>query len=338
MIGSHIVLLSLSLLFWTSSSFITPSSRLQTNSNFKNCLSLYSNSRSSKIQEFVGDYEQVISNEIDDEKELAAIAASEEMLFNKAENSDLKSPIDEQYSETIAKEGVVRINNVIPKESAKQLSNFIMNELEVSKLDVKNGKIETIERFSNMLSSNNRWDLKLPMNSLVTDTLKALFSSDGAFKKLLTSLVTEDGELFELAAFYTLSGAGRQVLHADTLFSSKPALYTCAIALQDISEDMGPTLFIPGSHTKMIQKKFDSKKTKDEVLLNYPHELSTLNTGDVSIYDSRVLHCGTPNRSNKKRILIYVTFRNPSKKDSDFWNVASIRPEYKGKFRVRDFF
>jgi hypothetical protein len=331
------VLLSLPLLFWISNSFTTPPSRLQTNRNFKNLISLYSNSRLSEIQDFIVDYEQAISNEIDDEKELAAIAASEEKLFNKAEKSDLKSPIDEQYLESITKDGVVRINNVISKELAKQLSDFIINELESSKLAVKDGKIETIERFSNMLSSNNRWDLKLPMDPLVTNALIALLKSDGAFKQLMTSLVTEDGELFELAAFYTLSGAGRQVLHADTLFSSKPALYTCAIALQDISEDMGPTLFIPGSHTKIIHKKFDSKKTKDEVLLNNPHKVSTLNTGDVSIYDSRVLHCGTPNRSNKQRILMYVTFRNPSKKDSDFWNVASIRPEYKGKFTLGDF-
>ena len=59
----------------------------------------------------------------------------------------------------------------------------------------------------------------------------------------------------------------------------------------------------------------------------------------MSIYDSRVLHCGTPNRSQKERILMYATFRNPKgpSSDSDFWNVASIRPEYDGKYKLKDF-
>jgi ectoine hydroxylase-related dioxygenase (phytanoyl-CoA dioxygenase family) len=78
------------------------------------------------------------------------------------------------------------------------------------------------------------------------ETLRTMFHRESALGKLLTSLVTERGELFELAAFYTSPGAGRQVVHADTLWSKQPALYTCAVALQDVDEEMGPTLFIPG--------------------------------------------------------------------------------------------
>lgn len=74
--------------------------------------------------------------------------------------------------------------------------------------------------------------------------------------------------------------------------------------------------------------------------------------GDVSIYDSRCLHCGTENQSDKPRILLYATFRNNAdlskgigssnnnNKDDqqdDYWNVASIRPEYVGKYTLRDF-
>lgn len=96
---------------------------------------------------------------------------------------------------------------------------------------------------------------------------------------------------------------------------------------------------ILGSHTKTAHKKFDSKKMKEEILTGLPHVVSTLKRGDMSIYDSRVLHCGTSNISGKERILMYATFRNPKgpKSDSDFWNVASIRPEYVGKYRLSDF-
>ena len=94
-----------------------------------------------------------------------------------------------------------------------------------------------------------------------------------------------------------------------------------------------------GSHRKAVQKKFDSAKTKAEFLSSTPNVLSNLKLGDGSIYDSRVLHCGTSNRSDKPRILLYATFRNPDgpSADSDFWNVASIRPEYKGKYCLGDF-
>lgn len=99
------------------------------------------------------------------------------------------------------------------------------------------------------------------------------------------------------------------------------------------------TFIAPGSHTKAVHKKFDSRKSKDEVLTGSPHVLSTLKQGDMAVYDSRVLHCGTSNRSKKERILLYATFRNPNgpNSDSGFWNVASIRPEYVGKYCLRDF-
>jgi ectoine hydroxylase-related dioxygenase (phytanoyl-CoA dioxygenase family) len=94
-----------------------------------------------------------------------------------------------------------------------------------------------------------------------------------------------------------------------------------------------------GSHTKAVHKQFDSRKTKNDVLTGRSHVLSTLKMGDMSIYDSRVLHCGTANRSDRQRILLYATFKNPSgpSDDDDFWNVASIRPEYVGKFYLNDF-
>jgi hypothetical protein len=113
---------------------------------------------------------------------------------------------------------------------------------------VEDGRVEPLHRFSNMLSSNNRWDLKLPLDeSIIVETLRQMFRRESLLSELLLSLVTANGELFELAAFCTSPGAGRQVVHADTLWSKQPALYTCTVALQNIDEDMGPTLFIPGS-------------------------------------------------------------------------------------------
>ena len=187
----------------------------------------------------------------DDEKELAVTADIEEKILNLAEKSELEALTDNSNEDLLQRmhlSGVVRLDDLIPEEVVLKLVDFIRSELKESIIDVKNGKVQPLQRFSNMLSSANRWDLKIPLeNPIVMETMKTMFRRDGPLGQLMTSLVSENGELFELAAFCTSSGASRQVMHADTLWSKQPALYTCAVALQDVTEDMGPTLFIPGN-------------------------------------------------------------------------------------------
>lgn len=189
-----------------------------------------------------------------EEVELAAIAATEEKLLSTATRSELlvtESCDVQELADVIRLDGVVRVNEVIQENQFSKLTECIGKELKESIQAVKDGRIEPLHRFSNMLSSNNRWDLKLPLDEpIIMEAMRTMFRSDSHLNKLLMSLVTEDGELFELAAFCTSSGAGRQVVHADTLWSKQPAVYTCTVALQDIDEEMGPTLFIPGTECR----------------------------------------------------------------------------------------
>jgi Phytanoyl-CoA dioxygenase (PhyH) len=185
-----------------------------------------------------------------DEIELNLTAAKEETCLKLALNSALEAPDSfeaDDYVSRLRDTGVVRVNSVIQSDVVNQLVRFIQKELADSIHVVTANEVQPLERFSNMLSSNNRWDLKLPLdNPIILNALRKIFNRQASVSKILTSLVTERGELFELAAFCTSSGAARQVVHADTLWSKHPALYTCAIALQDVTEDMGPTLFLPG--------------------------------------------------------------------------------------------
>lgn len=188
-----------------------------------------------------------------EEAELAAIAAIEEKLLSTAVRSELRTPERSDVTEladVVRLDGVVRVNGVIREGKFSALTDCIGKELSESIKAVKDGRVEPLHRFSNMLSSSNRWDLKLPLDEpLIMETLREMFRSQSNLSDLLMSLVTDRGELFELAAFCTSSGAERQVVHADTLWSKQPALYTCTVALQNIDEEMGPTLFIPGTRT-----------------------------------------------------------------------------------------
>jgi hypothetical protein len=191
---------------------------------------------------------------LSEEAELAAIAASEEKLLYTAKRSELVAPEncnEDELADVIRLDGVVRVNNVIEEGKSCKLAEFIGIELTESIQAVKDGRVKPLHRFSNMLSSNNRWDLKLPLDEpIIMEALRTMFRSESPLSELLLSLVTANGELFELAAFCTSPGAARQVVHADTLWSKQPALYTCTVALQNIDEEMGPTLFIPGTECR----------------------------------------------------------------------------------------
>ena len=47
-------------------------------------------------------------------------------------------------------------------------------------------------------------------------------------------------------------GSKQQPLHPDTPWTETPPLYAAFIALQDVALEMGPTLYLPGTHTKEV--------------------------------------------------------------------------------------
>jgi len=295
------------------------------------------------------------NDEVDlEDADLLEIARDEQALFAKARLKMMPAGAEELTApasatargaaDALAQDGVVRVNRCLPPAECAALADHVERALRADLALVQSHQLDPLTRFSSLLSSSNRWDYKLPLDDAVLGALKHMFSrssaADGVLGPALDRVLSDRAELFELAAFYTAPGASRQVVHADTLFTKQPVLFTVAMALQDVTEEMGPTLFLPGTHTKEMHKKFDGARTKDTLLLTTPHKLSLLRAGDVSVYDSRTLHCGTENRSDRRRILLYTTWKNPraAERDDDFWNVASIRPEYGGgKYTLKDF-
>ena len=188
---------------------------------------------------------------LEEEIELSAISNEEERYLSQATRfgfTDPKVNGQETHLETIQNDGVVRIDSVLMQGGVSQIVNFVNKDLSDSITAVEGHEVPALSRFSNMLASGNRWDFKLQIDHpVILAAMREIFQGDKAVGQLLSSLVTEGAELFEMAAFCTLPGASRQVVHADTLWSKRPALYTCAIALQDISDEMGPTLFVPGN-------------------------------------------------------------------------------------------
>ena len=75
---------------------------------------------------------------------------------------------------------------------------------------------------------------------------------------------------------------------------------------------MGPTVFLPGTHIMESHEAFNAQPqtgAKQALLSSTPRRLGTLCSGDAMIFDSRLLHCGSANESESRRVLFYFSFR-----------------------------
>jgi ectoine hydroxylase-related dioxygenase (phytanoyl-CoA dioxygenase family) len=151
--------------------------------------------------------------------------------------------------------------------------------------------------------------------------------------------------LYELSCMMSDPGSQRQVVHPDTPCASAnedPVLYTCFVALQDVQLDMGPTTWLPGTHTVDNHRLFRDESTpdgqdennKDKLLRTKPSVIGLLPKGSCGIFDSRLLHCGGANTSPTSRAIFYISFKSP--KITNPGNPGSIRRDYISKFTLSE--
>jgi hypothetical protein len=93
---------------------------------------------------------------------------------------------------------------------------------------------------------------------------------------------------------------------------------------------MGPTIFLPKTHTAAAHTEFDDSSQRDIMLSHRPSVVALLNAGDAALFDSRTIHCGGANDVDKgaTRALFYFSFRNPCA-TLPIGNVGSIMPDIK---------
>jgi len=252
------------------------------------------------------------------------------------------------HAKTMQEAGVVRIDNVLSGETADAMRSLVYDMRHESEALVREGKIKPIDRFADVLLKKNRCDMPLPlgMDLMVAEALnEALLKSPVG--RMLSSLLGDEAVLYELSCLMSDPGSQRQVVHPDTPYIENQdfaTMYTCFVALQDITIDMGPTTWIPGTHTKAIHQVFQddnnsesdgkNENGKDRLLRTQPSVIGVLPKGSCGIYDSRLLHCGGANQSDQSRALFYFTWKNP--KVGYPGNPGSIRKELIGKITLKD--
>ena len=245
-------------------------------------------------------------------------------------NSKSKSGIKAQakaLAKVLHDEGVVRIDNVLSAKTATAIRKDLYTRRQDSLDLLQAGEIEYHHRFADVLLRENRCDMPVPLgdNNIVDVALQEVLL-ESPVAGVISNLMTDQAVLYELSALISDPGSQRQVVHPDTPYGAsidtdEPVLYTCFIALQDITLEMGPTTWLPRTHNKASHEKFydeaepaDGTETvKDKLIRTTPSRLGVLPQGCCAVYDSRVLHCGTANRSeDQSRALFYFSFKNPN--------------------------
>jgi len=239
------------------------------------------------------------------------------------------------HAKILKKEGVLRIDNVLSADTADSVREHLYNLRYQSEKEVKEGKIQPIQRFADVLLKQNRCDLTIPLGAeIISEALEESLCKSPV-GSTIASVFGDDAILHELSCLMSDSGSQRQNVHPDTPFidGKGPVLYTCFIALQDVTLDMGPTTWFPRTHNKESHDAFmdtyesegGGDSPKDKLIKTKPAVLGTLSKGSCAIFDSRTLHCGTANRSDLSRALFYFSFKNPNVGYPG--NPASIRRE-----------
>ncbi|KAG8457717.1 hypothetical protein KFE25_013223 [Diacronema lutheri] len=251
----------------------------------------------------------------------------------------------------MARQGCIGVSRVLSQPTADTLLAYINAEVETAKADVDRGDVPFGARFGGVNCRGPgtygfRQDLFLPASA--PPVRAALGEAFRALAPLLRATVGPDGAIHEVSSLVADPGAPRQCVHADTIVlpcaqfpTAKMApLFTFFVALQDVEEGMGHTVFLPRTHTADAHALWNvPQKQKEAFISLHAAVQSNLRLGDAAVFDSRLLHCGRANTSAKRRVLFYFTLSSqPDWPLPDGLHGSnSIREEDWRRWRVRDF-
>lgn len=253
----------------------------------------------------------------------------------------------------LERDGVISIPNVLSPSTSTEYLKYINQENENSKQNVLSGAVPFDSRFGgvncrgrNGSPFGNRQDTFLPMSSEIVR--KALTEVINNLAPLLLETVTENGMIHEISSFVADPGSPRQCIHADTIvlpcpqypLASMEPLYSIFIALQDVQDDMGHTQFLLQTHKPEAHLLWNvEQRKKEKFLLQQNAVQSGMKQGDVTIFDSRILHCGCANTSKQRRVIAYFTFSKQQRwpLPDGLHGSNSILAEDRYKYQIKDF-
>ena len=268
------------------------------------------------------------------------------------------SKIEEEtqwYASAVRENGVVLVPGVLTKELTAALRDCVVSELELMRDAIRADPSLSVPLFyvpADIHFSTPRGYVLLPLRDTPSvragpETIGPIVQASRELlspQKPLSGLFGElcDGnasQMYDFCALRTEPGAARQVVHCDTPHQDIPGLFCAFIALQDVTFEMGGTLFIPKTHTKTAaRKQFDNNNERETMLRQAKSQYTMLKAGDAAVFDMRILHAGLANLKDggSQRFLMAITFRN-LQANGDLGHKPNLRPGYVGKYTLETF-
>ncbi|CAJ1947109.1 unnamed protein product [Cylindrotheca closterium] len=258
-----------------------------------------------------------------------------------------------EQAKIMKRDGVLRINNVLSPDVCDKLRQYMLDQQTLVESETASNPQASKIYYGVEQTRKNRADMHLTLTkggvkltdgnsddestaddeNVLAEALQELLSSDGTLRPIYEALVSKEGEFYELAGIITKPGSYRQMVHPDLPFQDNAPLYVIFLALQDVTEEMGPTSFLLKSHVKKAIEIFDGgdMDAKDDQLRKADCRFATLSKGAAVLFDARVLHCGGANDIDKgaTRVMLNFSFRNP-KVQGDIGYKGSMMPGYVG--------
>jgi len=250
-----------------------------------------------------------------------------------------------QLAEALRFKGVIRLNGCLQRETARALRLLILDEMERAREAISIGEMDAFSVLGMEPERKSRTDFKVSLtrreknaegktdfNHPVADALNELFGENGVLRGLYDVIAGDNGFMYDLGCMTTQPGSPRQTIHTDFPWQPQPPIYSVYVALQDVTAEMGPTVFFPRTNNPTDYGEWKKPVTFDDYLRGKTPKFALLKKGDLIVYDPLVLHCGAANilETGAVRSLFNVGFRNP-KVQGDFGYGGSMRPGYQGQ-------
>mmetsp|Transcript_92697 Transcript_92697/g.299896 ORF Transcript_92697/g.299896 Transcript_92697/m.299896 type:complete len:431 (-) Transcript_92697:79-1371(-) len=175
--------------------------------------------------------------------------------------------------------------------------------------------------------------------SLLHDHAWARLLNSGLLLQLLERVMPHRGRCISAGGDFVCGGgvSGYQTLHSDMcgydhgpFEVSFPAPFiSVAFVVHPIDADSGPMRAIPGTQTLAFVARCDGlglPNLDEEPEVWRRSTLHPLEAGDVIVRDVRVLHGGTPNRTDQTRFLPSLEFASQPFRNSEEYNKWDDRP------------
>ena len=198
------------------------------------------------------------------------------------------------------KEGYVILDNVLPRPAVEALHREFLAEY--------GARLKEEETEQSRAVSNRRYMMPVRFAGGFADP--AVFANPVVLA-LIRKLLEPTAILEAYGCFVSLPGAAKQREHYDGphLFGTRlsallpPYALTFALPLVDMDEVQGSTMLMPGSH-----RWNGFVENADSFLPKVPQ-------GSCALWDYRLYHYGTENRSDRPRPMLYCTYARPWYKD-----------------------